>query len=173
MTVYQVLNKDEKQRLHGRQLGEISPFAAGIPLVDASDKVLEEIYYFRWHTYCKHIRPADDGWVVTEFYPQVPWAGKYNTISCPAGHHLYEGRWLHDGKYLPSYARFWFTPEAQPRKYSFWAADAVYAWCMTVGDFSLAEELYDALKDNYAAWEEEKGMENGLFYQLDKRDGME
>ena len=79
-----------------------------------------------------------------------------------------------DGRaWLEDYAAFWFTPEAQPRKYSFWAADAVYAWCMTVGDFSLAEELFEALKGNYAAWEEEKGMENGLFYQLDKRDGME
>lgn len=170
---YMILSKQEKMALHSRKLGELSPFDIGIPLVDASDKTLEEIYYFRWHTYCKHIRPTPEGWVVTEFYPPVPWAGKYNTISCPAGHHLYEGRWLHDGKYLPSYARFWFTPEAQPRKYSFWAADAVYAWCMTVGDFSLAAELYDALKANFAAWEEEKGMENGLYSQLDKRDGME
>ena len=170
---YMILSKQEKMALHSRKLGELSPFDIGIPLVDASDKTLEEIYYFRWHTYCKHIRPTPEGWVVTEFYPPVPWAGKYNTISCPAGHHLYEGRWLHDGKYLPSYARFWFTPEAQPRKYSFWAADAVYAWCMTVGDFSLAAELYDALKANFAAWEEEKGMDNGLYYQLDKRDGME
>ncbi len=28
---------------------------------------------------------------VTEFLPSVPWAGKYNTIPCAAGHHIAEG----------------------------------------------------------------------------------
>ena len=41
--------------------------------------------------------------VITEFLPTVPWSGKHNTISCPAGHHYYEGRWLHDPQFLDDY----------------------------------------------------------------------
>ncbi len=62
-----------------------------IPLFECSDKNLEEIYYFRWWTYRKHIKKTPDGFVITEFLPPVPWAGKYNTISCAAGHHLLRG----------------------------------------------------------------------------------
>ena len=164
--MYCVLNKQEKKALHGRSLGEIDPFAVGIPLVDCASSTLEEIYYFRWHTFCKHIRPTPEGWVVTEFYPEVRWAGKYNTISCPAGHHFYEGRWLYDGKYLESYANFWFTPEAEPRKYSFWAADSIFALGKVRGDFSVAEGLYESLKENFAAWKREKLQANGLYHQI-------
>ena len=54
--------------------------------------------------------------------------GAYGAISCPAGHQLYEVRWLRDPRYARDYARYWFrTPGAQPRNYSTWLADAVWA----------------------------------------------
>ena len=170
---YHVLDVLEKKKEHYRSGNRFSPFDVGIPLFDVSYKTIEEIYYFRWHTYCKHIKETPEGFVITEFLPDVPWAGKYNTISCPAGHHFYEGRWLHNQQFLNSYARFWFTEDASPRLYSFWAADSIWTACCATGDFTLVEELYESLKDNYAAWEAEKRMENGLFYQIDDRDGME
>ena len=151
----------------------ISPFDIGIPLIETDDKTIEEIYYYRWHSYCQQIKKTPTGYVVTEFLPDVPWAGIYNTINCPAGHHFYEGRWLYDRKYLTDYARFWFTPEAEPRKYSFWAADSIFTLCKTWGDFTLCKELYGELKNNYAEWEKSNGRECGLFYQVDGRDGME
>lgn len=79
-----------------------------VPWFECPDKELEEIYYFRWWTYRKHIKSTPDGFVVTEFLPKVGWSGKHNTISCPAGHHLYEGRWLSDPRYLDNYSVFWF-----------------------------------------------------------------
>jgi hypothetical protein len=81
---------------------------ANIPFFESSDKALEEMYYFRWWTFRKHVRQTPDGFVITEFLPDVGWGGKYNTISCAAGHHLYEGRWLRDRQYLKDYAYFWF-----------------------------------------------------------------
>lgn len=170
---YQILNEQEKFEQYADKEAIRSPFDVGIPLLDISDKTIEAIYYFRWHTFCKHLKETPKGYVITEFLPQVPWSGIYNTISCPAGHHFYEGRWLHDQQYLNSYARFWFTEEASPRLYSFWAADAIMAACEISGNYELAEELYEDLKKNYAAWEKENKLENGLFYQIDDRDGME
>ena len=170
---YCVLDETEKRKKHFSDISDISPFDAGIPLLDASDETLEEIYYYRWHTFCKHIKLADSGYVITEFFPDVPWAGRYNTICCAAGHHFYEGRWLYNKKYLNSYARFWFLPGSNPRNYSFWAANAIYSFCEITGDFTVAEELYADLKENFCCWEKEKRTENGLFYQIDDRDGME
>ncbi|MCP4311263.1 MAG: hypothetical protein GY790_08380, partial [Bacteroidetes bacterium] len=97
-----------------------------IPLFDCPDKELEKSYYFRWWTFRKHIKNTPGGYVITEFLPQVSWSGKHNTISCAAGHHFYEGRWLHDTQYLDNYARFWFRKGGSPRRYSFWSADAIY-----------------------------------------------
>lgn len=170
---YFVLDFKKLKEQFAQNSGNISPFDAGIPLLELSDEILEKIYYFRFHTYCKQIKETPEGYVVTEFLPDVPWAGKYNTINCPAGHHFYEGRWLHSQKYLTDYAKFWFTEFAEPRKYSFWAADAIFAFCKVSGDFSLVESLLECLKKNYSKWETTNLKENGLFYQIDDRDGME
>lgn len=70
-------------------------------------------YYYRWKLYQKHIRfvPEKDFYVVTEFLPDVPWAGAYNTIPAAAGHHIMEGRWIHDERILNDYIRFWYTDD--------------------------------------------------------------
>ncbi|MFQ6132885.1 MAG: glycosyl hydrolase family 65 protein [Armatimonadota bacterium] len=143
------------------------------PLFECPDKQIEEIYYFRWWTYRKHIKRTPDGFVVTEFLPKVGWSGKHNTISCPAGHHFYEGRWLLDPRFLDDYAVFWFRKGGEPRRYSFWAADALYARHMVWPNELLLTDLLDDLIANYEAWEESRLDANGLFWQIDDRDGME
>ncbi len=106
---------------------------SNVPLFECPDATIEQTYYFRWWTYRKHIKQTPDGFVVTEFLPAVTWAGKYNTISCAAGHHLYEGRWLHDQQYLDDYSRFWFRKDGgNLHAYSNWIADAIWArYCVT------------------------------------------
>ena len=152
-----------------------------IPLFECPDKDFERTYYFRWWTFRKHIKNTPDGFVITEFLPQVGWSGKHNTINCPAGHHFYEGRWLHDGRYLNDYAVFWFRKGGSVRSYSFWAADAMYARYMVNQDKGHLLGLLGDLVENYEAWEKgwKRGRfdvgrhENGLFLQIDDRDGME
>ena len=144
-----------------------------IPLFESSDEDLEEIYYFRWWTFRKHIVKTPDGFVVSEYLPPVPWAGKFNTISCAAGHHFYEGRWLRDRKYLDSYARFWFSKDGEPRRYSFWVANALQARAMVTQDQQLLIDLFPGLLENYRQWERTHLDPNGLFWQTEDRDGME
>ena len=144
-----------------------------IPLFECPDEEIERTYYFRWWTYRKHLRQTPDGWVVTEFLPQVSWSAKHNTISCPAGHHFYEGRWLADTQYLDDYARFWFRKGGSPRQYSFWAADAIHAYSLVTGNQSLGIDLLDDLVGNYESWEQDHLTPDGLFWQIDDRDGME
>lgn len=147
--------------------------AANMPLLECSRKDLEEIYYFRWWTYRKHIKQTPDGFIVTEFLPPVPWSGKHNSINCPAGHHFYDGRWLHDPRYLDDYATFWFRKGGEPRKYSFWAADALYARYLVQGDDRLLKELLPDLIANYEAWGKDHLDASGLYWQGDGNDGME
>ena len=114
---------------------------ANIPLLDCPDKEIEEIYYFRWWTFRKHIKQTADGFVITEFLPQVSWSGEQNTICCAAGHHFREGRWLKDPKYLDDYALFWFRSGADVRRYSFWAADSAWARYHVTGNKALTTRL--------------------------------
>jgi hypothetical protein len=147
--------------------------SGNIPLLDIPDKTIERTYYFRWWTYRKHIKLTPDGFVITEFLPKVPWSGKYNTICCPAALHFYEGRWLHERKFLNDYAIFWFRGGGSLRTYSFWPANAIYNYSLVSGSDSLCKELLPDLVSNYEAWEREKQDKNGLFWQIDGNDGME
>jgi hypothetical protein len=144
-----------------------------VPLLECPDKELEEIYYFRWWTYRKHIKQTPDGFIITEFLPKVDWSGRHNSINCAAGHNLYEGRWLHDPKYLDDYAVFWFRKGGDPRRYSFWAADALWARYAVTGTADLPKDLLPDLVRNFEAWEKARGDPSGLFWQIDDRDGME
>ncbi|MEO7768685.1 MAG: trehalase family glycosidase, partial [Ferruginibacter sp.] len=144
-----------------------------IPFFDCPDKQLEATYYFRWWTFRKHIKRTTGGFVITEFLPAVSWAGKDNTINCAAGHHIYEGRWLHDTTIIRDYINFWFEKGGNLRSYSTWLADALYKYSSTKGDFTQAKELYTGLVSNYAEWEKEHLTKQGLFWSEDDRDGME
>ena len=145
-----------------------------IPLFECPDKQMEETYYFRWWTYRKHIKKTNDGFVITEFLPDVPWAGKDNAISCPAAYHFYEGRWLHNQEYLDSYAEYWFHRGGNPRSYSFWPADALYKFYLVTGNKKLLQKLFPDLEKNLQSWIDEKyDNRKDLFWQSDDRDGME
>jgi hypothetical protein len=145
-----------------------------IPLFECPDQDIERTYYFRWWTYRKHVKKTADGYVITEFLPKVSWSGKHNTISCPAAHHYYEGRWLHNAKYLDNYSVFWLRKGGSPRSYSFWIADAFYNRNLVTPNKTLLMDLLDDLIGNYQAWENSKRKDKAfLFEQVDDRDGME
>ena len=172
---YCILSMNQMKSENTCDIFEVSPFDIGIPLVDISDETIKEIYYYRWHNFCSHIKNTPLGYIVTEFTPSVSWEGPYGSIVCPAGHHMYEGRWLHNKEYMDQYARFWFKEDVDPFQYSMWFADAIYGICKVTGDFSLAESLYENLKENYDSWEKKCRLSkrSQLLYQIDDDDGME
>jgi hypothetical protein len=144
-----------------------------VPRFECPDKEMEEIYHFRWWTFRKHIKETPDGFIITEFLPKVSWSGKHNAINCPAGHHYREGRWIRSPKYLDDYSVFWFRKGGDPRAYSFWAADSIHQRALALGDFTLAVDLLPDLITNYQEWEKNRLCPDGLFWQIDDRDGME
>jgi len=172
---------DEELYAHIPNRDALAFLEGNIPLFECPDEDFERTYYFRWWTYRKHVKKTPDGYVITEFLPKVPWSGKHNTISCPAGHHYREGRWLHDPTYLDNYSYFWLRKGGEPRRYSFWIADSFLARHMVTPDRELLVDLLSGLVKNYEAWERgwkwgrhRIGLrENGLFHTIDDRDGGE
>lgn len=145
-----------------------------IPRVELPDAVLEEIYYFRWWTYRKHIKETEKGYIITEFLPTVKWSGPYNSINCATGFHIREGRWLyHADRYLEDYIRFWLNNHGNTRSYSCWLAYAVWEYCRVRGDYTIALDNLDKICANYEMWEQEKKRPQGLFWSHDDRDAME
>lgn len=144
-----------------------------VPRFECPDPEIESIYHFRWWTFRKHLKQTADGVVITEFLPQVSWSGKHNTISCPAGHQFREGRWIRNPQYLDDYAVFWFRKGGAPRRYSFWAADSIHQRALTLGNFDQAIDLLPDLIANYQEWEKARLEPDGLYWQIDDRDGME
>jgi hypothetical protein len=145
-----------------------------IPLFSCPDKDIEQAYYFRWWTYRKHLRLTDDGYIITEFLPKVPWSGKHNEINAAVGHHIYEGRWLKNGKkYLSEYIRFFLDHSDRGHQYSAWLADALLRLCEISGDYTLGQELLSQLVCYYEEWESTHLLENGMFWSLDGYDAME
>jgi hypothetical protein len=149
------------------------------PWFTCSDPAVEQMFYYRWWAYRKHIETTPAGYVITEFLRPVKHATQYNAISCAAGLHIAEGRWLRNPRYLDDYIRFWLHggPDGalQPKfhQYSGWMAAAAYQRWLVDGDKSRLVALLDALVTDYRAWESERLLPSGLFWQRDVSDGME
>jgi hypothetical protein len=152
-------------------------YKSRIPFFECPDADLQTTYYYRWELVTKHLTygSPDSGYNFTEFIDRPFWSGAYGSISCPAGHQLYEVRWLSHPRYAREYLRYWFrTPGAQPRRYSCWLADAAWAVQRVWPDDAFLKDLLPDLKKNYEGWEKEHFVKDvGLFWQTGHDDGME
>jgi len=141
-----------------------------IPRFECPDPEVEEMYYFRWWSFRKHLEQTPNGFVFSEFLTRP------NPVSSALGHQLAEGRWLHDQKYLDDYVRYWLRDQTTRQllhKYSSWLADALYQRYLVTRDEKFLVPLLDALTRDYFQWEQEHLATNGLFWQYDVRDAME
>lgn len=169
-------NQNDPDNWHGAIANEAAYdfLVDRIPLVDLPDRDIERVYYFRWWTYRKHVKKTETGYVVTEFLPDVPWAGTYNTINCAASFHIREGRWMRDSKILPDYIDFWLSGRGKPLAYSWWFPEAVREYCEIQGNEAefTARRLDGMLKLFYERLESAK-TPSGLYFSDDGNDGME
>jgi hypothetical protein len=145
-----------------------------IPWFDSSDKQTEEMYYFRWYAWKKHLVHTPSGYVITEWLPKPEFKdGSFGALPDAAGLHLGEARWLHSRAIAEDDARFWFRPENDVHKYSVAIATAVREVTLANADNSLATSLLPDMARVYGDWERTQQDTNGLFWSIDTRDAME
>ena len=202
-TRYRVLGEDEvARRLKGFASGDVELYSNTvsnaeafdflkdrIPRFECPDEDIVRTYYFRWWVFRKHLRLTPEGWVITEFLPNVPYAGAHNTIVCPAGHHLQEARWLADSAIAADAVRFWLasTNATHRWNYASWPVTGLRRIVEVSGDCQLAVGLLDDAVRYYRRWEkgftyhtypEGKpfpmgGDGKGMFTSVDDREGTE
>ncbi len=152
-------------------------YSQNIPFFECPDKDITTTYYYRWDLLTKHLTygSANSGYSFTEFIDRPFWSGAYGAISCPAGHQLYEARWLRSPRIANDYTRYWFrTPGAQPRNYSTWLADSAWAVHQVHPNQAFLTDLLPDLIKNYEGWEQRHFVPAvGLFWQTGHDDGME
>lgn len=161
--------------------------AENVPLFECPDPNVERTYHFRWWTYRKHIKETPVGHIITEFLPDVSWAGKHNAIPCPGTHQYREGRWMKDASYLRDYTRFWIHHSGYhpSRKWAhlravlghgFPLSDALWQFHMVHPSDELIRESLPALTANYEELKKLRKTEAGLYWGNDggwEGDGME
>eukprot|EP01051_Picozoa_sp_SAG22_P014392 SAG22_NODE_1741_length_3684_cov_1.522734_1_plen_540_part_00 len=170
--------------------GDASWAAENVPFVDLSGAGseyadVEAAFYYRWRLYHRHLFRTTDGWIVSEWLNSGP-GGSQVPIPCAAGHHLAEGRWIHNTTYLDDSLRWWFNGnvsarfwQQRPRSYTSWLAWGAWQRHMVVGvlgtPFIVA--MLPALLENLRGWvREHRGDYGGgtvCFWQADGFDGGE
>lgn len=148
---------------------------AEIPLFASSDKRFEEMYYFRWYAWQKHLVQSRHGFLITEWLPKPQEAdGNFGVLPDAAPFHLGEARWLRTKSIADDYARFWIAPDARPRLYSFPLATSVREVALAQGDRKLGPEMLAGLIANYKGWETSNlDASTAMYWQIDTRDAME
>jgi hypothetical protein len=145
-----------------------------IPWFESSDKSFEEMYYFRWYAWKKHLVETPKGYVITEWLPKPEMTdGSFGALPDAAPFHIAEARWLRDKKIAEDDARYWFSPGVDSHKYSDAMAWTVRDVTLSTGDKALGAALLPAMIANYHAWETTQQDGNGLFWSIDTRDAME
>ncbi|MEV6634845.1 discoidin domain-containing protein [Actinoplanes sp. NPDC051470] len=180
---------------HRALLGDVPEpawYEANIPFVDIPDRDVRDTYYYRWRTFKEALKftGPKDGWIVTEFLGPVGYSAPFGGINAAAGHHVYEGRWLRDRRYLDDYLDYWLSgsgSEAKPateglnknttdwaHQYSFWAVDAAVARAEVTGDFRFLQDRLPQLRKQYEGWKKSNfDAARGLYWQTPVWDAME
>jgi len=148
-----------------------------IPFFESPDAEVDATYYYRWEVLTKHLTygAPETGYTFTEFIDRPFWSGAYGAISCPLGHQLYEARWLRDRRIVEDFARYWFeAPGAEPRTYSNWYGDAVWATYLATGDSAFLRTVLPHMLTQYQGWIDEHWDASHRMFRWDgMHDGME
>ena len=136
------------------------------PFFECSDTQFEQVYYYRWKLYKAHIRNVGQNqYVITEFINDVTWdRNPYSTINAATMHHIYEGRWLKDNRYMDGYINYMFQQGGNNRSYSESVADAAYARYLVNKDSGFIMKQLDSMKNSYDQWFDHFDSVKNLYY---------
>jgi hypothetical protein len=159
-----VLNEDRLAASYFQE--DAQWYKDNIPFFECSDQQLEQVYYYRWKMYKAHIRnTGQDSFVITEFINHMPWDREpFCTINAASMHHIYEGRWLRDSRYMNGYINYLLRDGGNNRHYSESISDAAYARYLVNADSSFLMTQLDSMKQMYNEWSDHYDADKNLYY---------
>ena len=137
-----------------------------IPFFECSDKQIEQVYYYRWKLYKAHIRNVgENSYVITEFINHMGFdRDPYCTINAASMHHIYEGRWLKDDRYVNGYINYLYHNGGNNLQYTESIADATYARYLVNADSSFLFHQLDSMQRKYDGWSDHWDSTKNLYY---------
>jgi hypothetical protein len=146
-----------------------------VPFFECPDADLQEMYYFRWWSYRKHIKHirSTPYLCLTEF---LPWE---NPVSSAVGHHVMEGRWLRDSTYLDQDLLYWLRGNPgtdkpfDTHRFSSWTVWAAYQRYLVNNDRAFVTGMLDDFVRDYREWERTQLAPSGLYWRRESNDAME
>ncbi len=142
------------------------------PRLSCPDEVIEETFAFRTWTLRKHFKETEDGLVLTEFLPKVPWSSTHNTINAPLFHHLNESRWFRNSDRLLDYISLFLDGKANAFAYTTPALWEMLKFLKVTDNLDYAVknvEKFEAYVRGFEVFQ----LKNGLFCSIDNQDAME
>ncbi len=174
-----------------RGLDDPSWFERQIPFLEVPDAAIQSVYYYRWQTYHEHLvyTGPQYGWLASEFLAPVSYGAPYGGVVAAAGHHIREGRWLRDPRYVRNVIDYWLNgpgifPKPQndsvnattadwAHEYSFWAASAVWDQYLAAVDAAFTAGELAPLVSQYRGWDVQFNAALGLYWQVPVWDATE
>lgn len=156
-----------------------------LPFIDMppSDHDITATYYFRCKVLREHILPtiypdapytvSECKYLTTESNPTDPskpvngtegclWGDSYGVINAASGHHISEGRWLRNAKYMDSYLHYFLrgahyvngskAPTYQTRIYTSWQVTAAWRRYLISGDVAFLRSYLGDFVENFKGW---------------------
>ena len=157
---------DARAILAERYGADAAWYAGNIPLFEASDQVLEDVWYYRWAVFRAHQRDlGPEGYITTEFLDDVSWQREpYASLNDATDFHIREGRWLRDRRYVHDYIDFMYESGGNDRHFSEPIASAVWDDYLVDLDRASALSHLDAAKHVYGLWDDHFDFEKGLYW---------
>lgn len=149
-----------------QHFGNDAPWYRGrIPLFEAEDRTLEDVYYYRWKIVRAHQRDLGaQGFITTEFLDDVGWQREpYASLNDATAFHVNEARWLRDRRFAADYLDYMFTG-GNDRHFSDSFADWVWSRYLVDGDRGEALRHLSAIRHLYGAWDDHLDFGKGLYW---------
>lgn len=149
--------------------------AENIPFIDLPDSNIQDIYYYRWSSFQRHLRYTvpGTGYIITEFMQPVGYAQALNTIDAAAGHQIDEARWLRSQFYDDDYILAYTRGPANSTQYTYWILDAMFRRSQVNGDTTYTTEQLSDMTKLWGYWDYTYDSGAGLYYYTPNWDAQE
>lgn len=137
-----------------------------IPFIDIPDRVIQDVYYYRFTALMRHLyyTTQGTGYIITEFIQPVGYAQAFGSIDAAAGHQIEEAQWLRDSSYAHDYIQLYTRGPGNSSQYTQWILEAAASTANITGDFGFLQSQLPGMLRMWHEWDYTFDSNVGLYY---------